>query len=660
MGDTPTRTSHRNSRDNRLCICRYKEKSIHRISLSYKRTRTTRIALGVLALCAFAPSATIEGFSTPSCSRQIIQPSHVPLLAKNVDDDEKLAMPSDPGPSPNQSRRVVLQGLLTTTAFIPLAAVAGKAELDNTGNLYTPKADMLRGGSEAARGLPVKNRGSRLRPGEALQSVYDTRFIAYLSRFLLNFDPAARAWWVKQGLGDSWEEGGKADSVFAETTFASFAESVEVGLADYFVGPYGSYSSVLAAKAGLTASQPAVSRPADSKEQSLIINLIFGRKTVSDKKANAKNVDLARNGILNLYALLKERYNSVAAKRQLAILFSFIYSPKLQPTDEIRGLLGEADNATITQIKLLRPSTATNEFDSRTSSRRGGGYSLNTFPKVTIEAPPALGNNYNPAMVLPMMKRTSRVLCIAVLDSGAGYTSAPQVYVEFGQKQCQATAILDRQGHVESIVVLDPGYGYGGRNDKPPTVSIDAPSQKKGTEQKGLRRAKASAELEYEIVGVDLVRGGNGYTQSEPPKVEIPPPEEDPDWFLAPQELPAFRLVPIAQLEPVRAKVAEMRLPDGNVAFSIKGVPTVAKVDESTIDRLKRDPLELLPSSVRPVLRPDTSRGGSSLVYSVRYLEEIPQFVAVLSPRYRAYDPVFGGVGTVPVTKGALCKYEGG
>jgi hypothetical protein len=401
-----------------------------------------------------------------------------------------IGLQSDPGPSPNQSRRVVLQGLLTATASIPLAAVAGKAELDSTGNLYTPKADMLRGGSEAARGLPVKNRGSRLRPGEALQSVYDTRFIAYLSRFLLNFDPAARAWWVKQGLGDSWEEGGKVDSVFAETTFASFAESVEVGLADYFVGPYGSYSSVLAAKAGLTASQPAISRPVDSKEQSLIINLIFGRKTVSDKKANAKNVDLARNGILNLCALLKERYNSVAAKRQLAILFSFIYSPKLQPTDQIRGLLGEADNATITQIQLVRPSTATNEYDSRTSSQRGGGYSLNTFPKVSIEAPPALGNNYNPAIVLPVMKKTSRVLCIAVLDPGAGYTSAPQVYVEFGQKQCQATAILDRQGRVDSIVVLDPGYGSGWKVSH--RLFDRCPLQKASEQKNGTERAKAN------------------------------------------------------------------------------------------------------------------------------------------------------------------------
>jgi len=35
-------------------------------------------------------------------------------------------------------------------------------------------------------------------------------------------------------------------------------------------------------------------------------------------------------------------------------------------------------------------------------------------------------------------------------------------------------------------------------------------------------------------------------------------------------------------------------------------------------------------------------------------MDLIPQYVYNLSPRYRAYDPVFGGVGMVPVEKGAL------
>jgi len=50
----------------------------------------------------------------------------------------------------------------------------------------------------------------------------------------------------------------KSDEYFnAGEQFAEFAESVEIGLADYFVGSYGSYASVAAAKAGLDAVAPA-------------------------------------------------------------------------------------------------------------------------------------------------------------------------------------------------------------------------------------------------------------------------------------------------------------------------------------------------------------------------------------------------------------------
>jgi len=155
-----------------------------------------------------------------------------------------------------------LKGLLATTvagaaaAVSPGSASAGVPELDSTGELYTPKSEMLTGGSEAARGIPLSSSGGRrerLKPGEALQNVYPTRFIAYLSRFLLNFDAAAHAWWVKNGQGDTWESvplgsngrggGGsgeddkkkdKNDAANAENLFAEFAESVEFGLANYF------------------------------------------------------------------------------------------------------------------------------------------------------------------------------------------------------------------------------------------------------------------------------------------------------------------------------------------------------------------------------------------------------------------------------------------
>ena len=41
-------------------------------------------------------------------------------------------------------------------------------------------------------------------------------------------------------------------------------------------------------------------------------------------------------------------------------------------------------------------------------------------------------------------------------------------------------------------------------------------------------------------------------------------------------------------------------------------------------------------------------------IYRIPALPPIPPNVKIPSPQYRAYDPIFGGVGAVPVTKGAI------
>jgi len=602
--------------------------------------------------------------------------SSVAVIAnnKNVTESASQAQNKAEQEAPSLSRRSSLQGLIlaATTATVatsmPLVASAGKPEVDSYGNLYTPKSEMLTGGSQAARGIATRDRGKRLQPGQALQSVYETRFIAYLSRFLLNFDPAANAWWRKNGGGETeftWEslEGtdnngspsSSVDANMAKFKFAEFAESVEVGLADYFVGPYGSYSSVQAAKAGILASAPALSsQPQTKKSNKLIPNVLAPKK--SEKKGENKSSE--RNGVLNLYSLLKARYTSIAAKRQLAILFSFISSPYLQPTAEIKGLLGEADNATITEVNLIR-QTVKNEDKSRTSSRRGGGYSKHAPPLVVAEAPPALGDDYLPAIFKPVMKPTSRVLRIQVLDCGEGYTSAPQVTVVatfsggLVQRMCQACAIIDRRGHILEIVVLDPGYGYGGRKEVPPKVFIAPPREKpgKGGKKTG-RQAQAVADLEYEVVGIDLVRGGNGFVKTDPPSVQITPPPEDPDWFLAAQEQPEMRMIPVRDIEPIRAEVVEMKNEAGNVVYTTAGRRPSPSVNKSLLQRLQRDPLELLPSGIE--LELDRLNEDEPPIYRVASLPPVPPYMKPPSPRYRAYDPVFGGVGSVPVTKGAV------
>jgi hypothetical protein len=134
----------------------------------------------------------------------------------------------------------------------PSISQAGIPEIDSkSGELFSPKDKMLGGGgSDAARGIKMQSKGRISSPSSfsssgPVQTVYETRFIAYLSRFLLNFDPAASSWWEEQDFTPS---GKMSKESKEQLRFAEFAESVEIGLADYFTGPYGSYASVQAGR----------------------------------------------------------------------------------------------------------------------------------------------------------------------------------------------------------------------------------------------------------------------------------------------------------------------------------------------------------------------------------------------------------------------------
>ncbi len=560
-------------------------------------------------------------------------------------------------PPPLQSRRLLLQGMgMAALTSAPLVAHAGKAELDQkTGELFSPKAEMIRGGSDAARGMRQQSRPGRIQPGKTVQTVYEPRFIAYLTRFLLTFDPPSHAWWLKQGFQESWEQElsvADKDRTMEEARFAEFAESVEVGLADYFTGPYGSYASVSAAKAGITAA--AAAKAAQVPQDQSIWDVLFPSKPKRRKSEN-EVLQMSKQGILNLYALLKARYTSIPAKRQMAILFSLISSPKLQPVNEIRSLLGEADNATITKIAFDRGTAVGDEAKSRTSCRRGGGYSIDDPPNINIDPPPALGDRFPGPVVVPKMKPTSRILKINVVDGGAGYDSPPAVSVrQYGfQKLCEACAILDREGHVESVMVLDPGYGYGLRSKALPEVIIEPPRKdpkapRDSSVPSEYRRAKAVSELEYEIVGIDLIDGGNGYSGSERPSISISPPKEYPEWYYSPDELFGGELsTQTNTMKGPTAQVVEMRLADGT---KLTEPIQSSSIDAATVNLVRRDPLELLPTTVRP----EQSSIPGDTILGIPGLPPMPPQTVVPSARYRAYDPLFGGVGTVPVTMGAL------
>ncbi|KAL9188715.1 hypothetical protein ACHAXT_007093 [Thalassiosira profunda] len=595
-----------------------------------------------------------------------------------------------PPPLPNEvSRRAAFLQLLSLSVISASSIDAAAAsEIDTSGELFTPKNEMIKGGgSAAARGIGLSKKESRrkseslLKSTGLIQSVYETRFIAYLARFLLAFDPAARSWWKKNY--------DPADA--SKETFAEFAESVEVGLADYFLGPYGSYASVAAAKAGIAAAEPAQSvRDADesislwnliggkgrggqNKKQAQANSAIAKRKS---RKAEREATNLARQqGVLNLFSLLRARYTSAEEKQQLAILFSLISKPELQPVKEIRGLLGEVDNGTISAIELVDLSeddSATARDYFRLSSRQGGGFSKNDVQVVRVEPPAPLGDEYKPAEIRAIMKPTTRILRLNVTDGGEGYTVAPDVIVKQNgvARNCEATAIIDRKGSVSEIIVLNPGFGYGGRQTRQgeepvlPTVEIRERrlSRQTAARKKVVRPAKAVPELEYQLTGVEIINGGSGYLFDQPPTISLDLPEVDPDWFAKPAILsPEKEEDEEAQF--ILATVTEMKSGSNGVAIDTRAVrrgKDELRLGDDVLRSLQNDPIALLPTSIRPQFSKFANKAVVEKgYYSIPSLPPVHPEMAMPSSTYRSIDPLFGGVGKAPVTKNALTLSSG-
>ncbi|KAL7554183.1 hypothetical protein ACHAWF_017585 [Thalassiosira exigua] len=607
-------------------------------------------------------------------------------------------LPSDPQPlvSSEISRRAALLQVLSLSILsTSLPDSASASEIDTTGELFSPKNEMIKGGgSAAARGVklkPMEQKESRSRKNQSLlksarliQNVYETRFITYLARFLLVFDPAASAWWKKNSkpsVKDDLDLDASAKGDVASERFAEFAESVEVGLADYFLGPYGSYASVAAAKAGIAAAEPAKSVQGEDRGNSPLD--MFLPKNRSNKqlqptssmakrklrKAEREATNLARQGILNLLSLLKARYTSTEEKQQLAILFSLISKPELQPVQEIRGLLGEIDNGTISEIELVNVFNEDEEEARdffRASSRSGGGFARGDDQIIRVEPPAPLGDEYKPAKIRAQMRPTTRILRINVIDGGQGYTRAPDVIVKQRgvTRQCEAGAILDRNGSVSEVVVLNPGFGYGGRQTKQgvepilPSVEIRERKLRNKSSKSEIKPAKAVAELEYKVVGIDIVDGGSGYLFDQPPKVSLDLPE-DPDWFATPAILsPGTEEDEENQL--ILASVTQMKSGNNGVLIDTKAVRKGR--DDLTLGNvvlraIQEDPIALLPFSARPQFSLFRDEASSDVIENGYYsIPSIPPAPSDITPssNYRSIDPLFGGIGKAPVTKNAL------
>ena len=332
-------------------------------------------------------------------------------------------------------RRSILVSTLPTLLLLPNAPALASVTLydPTTSQYYAPSRAMLTSGegSLATRGIPLKKGGRTMTSKDKAdidkyaERIYPTRFVVYLTRFLLRYDPPAIQWFSKATQTASTREE-------VEVSFGELSRSVFVGLEDYFLGetgamigrelsivlsrlraaashlakacrsyendcgtynltpsffsfsvtsragPYGSYSSVPAAVAGLAANA-----------------------TVSS--VDTLSLRPARQGVLNLLALLKARYTTPDAKRQLGILFTFV-EPLVQPTKEVTSLLGEADDGQVSVINL--------QPDAR----------LEEGEEVEVETPPALGSLYSRAVAEATVARDGTLLAAAILKGGSGYT----------------------------------------------------------------------------------------------------------------------------------------------------------------------------------------------------------------------------------------------
>ena len=594
-------------------------------------------------------------------------------------------------------RRVVLQvfSLSLLSSLVPPVASAS-SEIDNSGLLFSPKNEMVKGGSNAARGVPLKEVDARKRKRSSssllkstglLQDVYDTRFITYLARFLLVFDPYAGAWWRK-----ALSRSDVKDDVPTKTSkeeiskqqFAEFAESVELGLVDYFLGPYGSYASVAAAKAGISAEEPVRSRREEERNPSIFNILGFARRsgyiepsTMTKRKSrdSEKKRELARQGVLNLFSLLKARYTSLEEKKQLAILFSLVANPDLQPTKEIQGLLGEIDNASISSIELVDLSMdPSSQMPFRLSSRRGGGYSKGDADNIIrVENPSPLGSDYRLARARAILQATSRILRIKVIDGGLGYADSEVIVSQRGASRCEAAAVLDRNGSVTEVIVLNPGRGYGqARNSLDgspvlPRVEIKPRRQKKSSgnpfRPAMFRPARAVAELEYQVIGAEVIDGGTGYLLDQPPQVTLELPESDPDYYNVAQAFgrpkPAYKDEESQQL--LSASVTQMKTSSGDLV-STRAVDVdlgLKSLSSEDLQLIRNDPVALIPSDLRPRFSKfDSDNSTNPLETGFYYVPSLPPQSAATAvilgkSKLRSVD-LFGGIAKAPVTKTAL------
>ena len=203
------------------------------------------------------------------------------------------------------------------------------------------------------------------------------------------------------------------------------------------------------------------------------------------------------------------------AKRQIALLFGLLKT--YQPVDDITKLLAAIDNASIRKVKI---------------NNHGSGYAPGYgVPAVTFP-PPEAGEEYETATGRATLRPNGQILRIDLQQRGLGFTKPPTVEISppraeaFGSpyaKGATAKAYIFRdginKGRIERIELLSPGSGY--TENEPIRVTLSPPDIPL---DKGGQKCIADAIMEYEVDSIEIVNPGTGYASEKPLLIEVDPP----------------------------------------------------------------------------------------------------------------------------------------
>ena len=140
----------------------------------------------------------------------------------------------------------------------------------------------------------------------------------------------------------------------------------------------------------------------------------------------------------------------------------------------------------------------------------GTGYSQENPPIVAISAPSQNGSTTAQARVT--VDSSGSVSSITLTNSGSGYDSVPRIqFVNPTGAEVDNPSVVN--GSIQSIDVISEGFGY----TTAPTIYIDPPVQENGIQAS----AEAILNSSGNVVGVNIIVAGTGYSESNPPRVKV-------------------------------------------------------------------------------------------------------------------------------------------